>query len=142
MCRPESTDRNKFSAPNKANARDAEQLIEPWTSVRTLHHVYLTPRVPYTTCTRLPSTCPWLYLTRLHQSSPSHVTVYSTFDQVILHVATLHHTTFSPHIRSIITSAFGRNTYQISTSLYSSEILARSPTRAHFMLHRHGDLAT
>jgi hypothetical protein len=31
----------------------------------TLQHV---PRVPYTTCTRLPSTCPWFYLTRLHQT--------------------------------------------------------------------------
>jgi hypothetical protein len=39
------------------------------------------------------------------------------FGQVILHMATLHHTTFSPHIRSIITSVFGRTTYQINTSL-------------------------
>jgi hypothetical protein len=51
------------------------------------------------------------------------------FGQVILHMATLHHTTFSPHIRSIITSVFGRN-------------IARSPTRTQFMLHSHGDLAT
>jgi hypothetical protein len=90
---------------------------------RTLNNcAHLAPRVPYTTCTRLPATCPWLYLTGLHQSSPSRVTVYLTFDQVILHVATLHHTTFSPHIRSIITSAFGRTMYQINTSLYSPQI--------------------
>jgi hypothetical protein len=45
-----------------------EMMIEPWTRVRTLHDVYLTRCVPYTTCTRLPSTCPWFYLTRLHQT--------------------------------------------------------------------------
>jgi hypothetical protein len=39
------------------------------------------------------------------------------FGQVILHMATLHHTKFSPHIRSILTSAFGGTTYQINTSL-------------------------
>jgi hypothetical protein len=39
------------------------------------------------------------------------------FGQVILHMATLHYTTFLPHIRSIITSVFGRTMYQINTSL-------------------------
>jgi hypothetical protein len=41
----------------------------------TLQHV---PRVPYTTCTRLPSTFPWFYPTRLRQNPSSQVTVYST----------------------------------------------------------------
>jgi hypothetical protein len=41
----------------------------------TLQHV---PRVHYTTCTRLPSTFPWFYLTRLHQTPAIHVTAYST----------------------------------------------------------------
>jgi hypothetical protein len=58
---------------------------------------HLTPRVPYTMRTHLPSTFPWLYLTGLRQSPPSHVTVYSTFGQVILRVSTLHHTKLGPH---------------------------------------------
>jgi hypothetical protein len=92
-----------------------------------LTHVYLTPRttcilnqlsrVHCTTCTRLPSTCSWFYLTGLHLSPPSHVTVYSTFGQFLLHMATLHHTTFSPNICSIITSAFRRTTSQINATL-------------------------
>jgi hypothetical protein len=58
----------------------------------------------------------------LDQSPPSHVTVYSTFGQVILHRATLHHTNFSPRIRSIVASPFGPIRYQINTSLYSRQI--------------------
>jgi hypothetical protein len=37
-------------------------VIEPWTRVRTLHNVYLTPSVH-----SFPSTCPLLCLTGLHQ---------------------------------------------------------------------------
>jgi hypothetical protein len=50
-------------------------MIDPWTRFHAFYHVYLTTR---TTCTRLPSTFSWFYLTRLHQTPSSHVTVYST----------------------------------------------------------------
>jgi hypothetical protein len=76
------------------------RLIEPWTRVRTLHHVYLTSRV---------HVFPPLvhgYISRDYTRAPELRHLYSTFGQVILHVATLHHTNFSPHIRYIITSAF------------------------------------
>jgi hypothetical protein len=90
-------------------------VIEPWTRARTLHHVYLTPRIPYTTCT-----LHHVYTSSLHLSmvvshgitpeptEPRHCIL--DFGQVILHMATLHHTTFSPHISSITTSVFGCTT--------------------------------
>jgi hypothetical protein len=80
---------------------------------------------PYTTCTLLPSSCPWLYLTGLHQSPPSHVTVYSKFGQVILDVTTLHHTTFSPHIS--LYNYIRIRTHQVS----NLQVIVISPDNLH-----------
>jgi hypothetical protein len=94
-------------------------MIDPWTRVHAFYHVYLTTRP---TCT-----LHHVYTSSLHLSmvlspeiTPDPIETRHCildFGQVILHMATLHHTTFSPHIRSIITSVFGRTTYQINTSL-------------------------
>jgi hypothetical protein len=94
-------------------------LIDPWTRVNTLHHVYLTPR---TTCALhdVYTSSTHLSMVLSHEITPDPIEprhCILAFGQVILHMATLHHTTFSPHIRSIITSAFGRTMYQINTSL-------------------------
>jgi hypothetical protein len=74
-------------------------------------HVYLTPRVHV-----FP---PLVHgsISRDYTRTNRDTSLYTRLGQVILHMATLHHTTFSPHIRSIITSVFGRTTYQINTSL-------------------------
>jgi hypothetical protein len=95
--------------------------------VRTLHHVCLTPRVPYTTCTlhhvyltpRVHVFPPLVHgsvsrdYTRPHRATSLYTRLWSSHTNM----ATLHDTTFSPHIRSIITSAFGSTTQQINMSL-------------------------
>jgi hypothetical protein len=95
---------------------------------------HLTPRVPSTTYHVYLTPCAMCTLQHVYTSSlhlsivlsheitpdpiePRHCIL--DFGQVILHMTALHHTKFSPHIRSIIKSAFGRTTYQINTSLES-----------------------
>jgi hypothetical protein len=83
-------------------------MIDPWTRVNAFYHVYLTTRP---TCT-----LHHVYTSSLHLSMVLSYEITRDpietrhcildFAQVILHIANLHHTTFSPHIRSIITSAF------------------------------------
>jgi hypothetical protein len=83
-----------------------EYVIDPWTRVHAFYHVYTSS----------------LHLSMIlsHEITPDPIEprhCILDFGPVILHMATLHHTTFSPHIRSIVTSVFGRTTYQINTSL-------------------------
>jgi hypothetical protein len=58
---------------------------------------HLTPRVPYTTCTRLPYTCPWLYLTGLHQSPPTHVTGLDFWSSHTIYGHSPSHYVLAPH---------------------------------------------
>jgi hypothetical protein len=77
---------------------------------------------PYTTFKRLPAVVHVVFSNVL---TPGHIEPrlcildsWSSLPTVFI----IHYTTFSSHIRSLITSTFGRTTYLIATSLKSRQI--------------------